>query len=142
MASTTLTLEFDKVMIALKKEVQDIMHNSTDDFKKVVSAEVHRSVYPYYRETLEYGRRKDDGGLSDTDNYDVVEGDLSLTLTNNTRSNPNYWRYRYSIPITEVVEEGSGYGWQDVPPRPFMDKALDKFAHDVLEPKITALGGD
>lgn len=128
-------------MSTLKNEVQHILHDNIDEFKKTVSEEVHSSVYPYYRESLEYDRRKDSGGLSDVNNYEVIEGELSLTLINKTESNPNYWKYKYSVPITEIVESGAGDGWENVPARPFMDKALEKFAHDVLEPQINKLGG-
>lgn len=141
MGRTSITLEFQNVMSTLKEEVQRILHDNIGEFKKAVSDEVHLSVYPMYYESLDYTRREDNGGLSDPNNYEVIEGDLSLTLTNKTMSNPNYWKYTYSIPITDVVEEGSGYGWENVPARPFMDKALDKFAHEVLEPQINELGG-
>lgn len=146
-----ITLEFNNVMASLKNEVQEILHDNIDKFKQTVSEEVHQSVYPAYSPkpythqgkgvTVSYQRRMDSGGLSDKDNYEVIEGDLSLTLTNKTTSGTNYWKYSYSIPITEVVEDGSGHGWQGVPARPFMEKALDKFAYDVLEPQINALGG-
>lgn len=141
MAKSSITLEFENVMSTLKNEVQRILHDNIDEFKKTVSEEVHSSVYPYYRESLEYDRRKDSGGLSDVNNYEVIEGELSLTLINKTESNPNYWKYKYSVPITEIVEGGTGDGWEGVPARPFMDKALDKFAHEVLEPQINELGG-
>ena len=141
MAKSSITLEFENVMSSLKNEVQRILHDNIDEFKKTVSEEVHSSVYPYYRESLEYDRRKDSGGLSDVNNYEVIEGELSLTLINKTESNPNYWKYKYSVPITEIVEGGTGDGWEDVPARPFMDKALDKFSHEVLEPQINELGG-
>lgn len=141
MAKTTVTLEFDLLTQALTSGVQGILHDNIENFKKCVSEEVHKSVYPMYPETLNYSRRGDGGGLSDPNNYEVVESDLTLTLTNKTRSNPNYWKYTYSIPITDVVEEGSGYGWEDVPARPFMDKALDRFAHEFIEPSINAMLG-
>lgn len=150
MAQSTITLEFENIMKSLKADVQEVLHANIEEFKKCVSEEVHKSVYPQYSpsaykiaggETTHYHRREDSGGLSDVNNYEVVEGDLSLTLTNRTSSNPNYWRYSYSTEITELVENGSGYGWEGVPARPFMEKALDRFAHEVLEPQINQLGG-
>lgn len=141
MANTSITLEFENIMSTMKGEVQRVLHDNIEQFKKVVSEEVHTSVYPFYRETLRYDRRKDSGGLSDVNNYEVIEGDLSLTLINKTKSNPNYWKFKYSVPITEIVEDGAGDGWENVPGRPFMDKALDRFAHEVLEPQINELGG-
>ena len=150
MAQSTITLEFENIMKSLKADVQEILHANIDEFKKCVSEEVHKSVYPAYSPasypiagggTAHYQRRMDGGGLSDVDNYEVIEGDLSLTLINRTSSNPNYWRYSYSTEITELVENGSGYGWEGVPSRPFMEKALDRFAHEVLEPQINQLGG-
>jgi dimeric dUTPase (all-alpha-NTP-PPase superfamily) len=139
--SSSITLEFKKITEQLEQQVQDILHANIEEFKKTVSEEVHKSVYPFYA-PKNYTRREDSGGLSDIDNYEVIENRLSLTLTNKTQSGTNYWKYRYSIPITEVVEEGSGDGWVDVPSRPFMEKALDKFAHEILEPQINALGGE
>ena len=150
MARTTITLEFENIMNSLKADVQEVLHANIDEFKKCVSEEVHKSVYPAYSpkaythsggNEIRYQRRMNNGGLSDVSNYEVVEGDLSLTLINNASSNPNYWKYSYSTEITELVEEGSGDGWVDVPARPFMEKALDRFAHEVLEPQINQLGG-
>lgn len=146
-----ITLEFDNIMISLKGQVQQILHDNIDEFKKCISSEVHKDVYPAYSpkkytnqaggKSISYNRRGDSGGLSDVDNYDVVEGDLSLTLTNKTESGTDYWKYMYSVPITELVENGSGYGWVGVPARPFMDKGAERFAHEILEPQIKALGG-
>lgn len=140
MAKTTLTIQIDAVKEAVISGVQQILHDNIEEFKKAVSEEVHSSVYPLYS-PMDYERRGDGGGLSDVGNYEVIEGNLSLTLTNRTMSNPNYWRHSYSIPITEVVEDGSGYGWEGVPSRPFMDKALEKFANDTIVPQIEALLG-
>ena len=128
-------------MAGLKNEVQGILHNNIEAFKETVSEEADSSVYGAYSSAY-YSPRGHSGGLSDVSNYDVTEGDLSLTLRNRTTSGTNYWKYQYSVETTEIVEEGSGDGWVGVPARPFMDKALDKFAHDVLEPQISALGGD
>ena len=148
MAESSITLEFANITKELENQVQDILHSSIEDFKKCVKEEAENAVYngPYepvsYPYRPAYRRRGENGGLMDTGNYEVIEDRLSLKLTNKTRSNPLYWAYTYSTDTTELVEEGTGYGWIGVPERPFMDKALDKFAHDVLEPKITALGGD
>ena len=62
MATTSITLEFENLMYMLKGEVQRVLHDNIEQFKKVVSEEVHTSVYPFYRETLRYDRRKDSGG--------------------------------------------------------------------------------
>ena len=140
MARSTITLEFDKLTEKLTSGVQDILHSNIEQFKQCVSDEVHKSVYPFYS-PKDYSRRGDVGGLSDISNYEVIEGDLSLILRNNTSSGTNYWKYSYSIPITEIVENGTGDGWVGVPARPFMDKALDKFAHEIIEPQINALLG-
>lgn len=140
MARSTITLEFEKLTGKLTSGVQEILHTNIEQFKKCVSEEVHNSVYPAYS-PKDYDRRGDSGGLSDTGNYEVIEGNLSLLLTNKTESGTEYWKYSYSVPITEIVENGSGYGWVGVPARPFMDKALDKFAHEIIEPQINALLG-
>ena len=143
MAKSTVTLEFDRITQELKPGIQNILSNNKETFKKCVSDEVHRSVYPLYTPSPQgrYVRRMDNGGLSDTDNYEVIEGDLSLKLINRTESGQDYWKFSYSMPITELVEEGKGHGWVGVPERPFMDKALDTFAHDIIEPQIIALLG-
>ncbi len=135
MASGNITLDFDNIMRDVRREIQEVLHDNTDQFKKCVSDQVHQSVYPAYTPKA-YTRREDGGGLSDPNNYEVFESDLSLTLLNTTISGPDYWKYSYPTFITEIVEDGSGDGWQGVPARPFMEKALNKFAYDILEPEI------
>lgn len=142
MAKNTITLVFENLKKEMTDGIQMLLSDSKEDFKKCVSEEVHKSVYSAYSpDPLVYQRRMDNGGLSDTENYEVIEGDLSLMLTNKTNSNPNYWKYSYSVPITELVENGSGDGWIGVPERPFMDKALERFAYEIIEPKIKAMLG-
>ena len=141
MGRSSITLEFETALANIRGEIQTILHDNIQTFKETISEEVHKSVYPVYS-PKDYDRREDSGGLSDINNYDVTEGDLSLTLSNNTVSSPNYWKYTYSVPITEIVENGSGDGWVGVPARPFMEKGLDKFAYDILQPQIEKrLGG-
>ena len=139
--ASEITLEFNNVMASIKNEVQAVLHGNIEKFKDIVSKEVHSSVYTAYS-SARYERRGDSGGLSDVNNYEVEEGNLSLTLTNKTESGTNYWKYSYSVPITEIVENGTGDGWVGVPARPFMENALDEFAYGILEPQINALGGD
>lgn len=138
MATGNITLDFDNIMRDLRREIQDVLADNIEKFKQTVSEQVHETVYPAYA-PKNYTRRGDGGGLSDPNNYEVFQGDLSLTLMNITSSGPGY---QYPVFTTEIVENGSGYGWQGVPARPFMEKALDKFAYDVLEPEIQKrLGG-
>lgn len=139
MTQQSLMLEFQSIMYDMENKVQGIMHDSIDDFKNTVAKHADKSVYPAYT-PKRYNRRMDAGGLSDTANYEVTEDKLELTLNNKTTSGGNYG---YSIDITDVVEQGNGYGWEDIPARPFMDDALDEFAHEILEPRIReALGGE
>jgi hypothetical protein len=139
MSKTSMMLEFRTIMQNAENKIQGVMHDSIDDFKNTVSEHAKSDVYPLYT-PMRYFRRMDAGGLSDTANYEVTEGRLELTLNNKTKSGAPYG---YSIDITDVVEEGNGYGWRDIPARPFMDKALEEFAHEILEPRIReALGGD
>lgn len=139
MTRSSILLEFQMLMQDAENKIQNAMHDSIDDFKKTVSRHVHSDVYPEYT-PKRYSRRGDNGGLSFQDNYEVTEGHLELTLNNRTASGAPFG---YSIDITDVVEGGNGYGWQDIPPRPFMDKALDEFSHEILEPRIKeALGGE
>lgn len=138
MSSTTIVLELNNILESAEYEVQRIMHDSINDFKETVSQAAQDNVYDFPQGN--YIRRGTNGGLSDTSNYEVVEGELSLTLTNRTTSGEPFG---YSIDTTDVVENGNGYGWNNIPPRPFMDKALDKFVYEVLEPRIEkALGGE
>lgn len=139
MTKSSILLEFQTLMQDAENKTQGVMHDSIDDFKKTVSQHVHSDVYPEYT-PKRYSRRGDNGGLSSPDNYEVTEGHLELTLNNKTASGSPYG---YSIDITDVVEEGNGYGWRGIPARPFMDKALEEFAHEILEPRIKeALGGE
>ena len=139
MTQSSLMLEFNTILQDAESRVQSVMHESIEDFKKTVSKHVHSDVYPEYT-PKRYMRRGDNGGLSSTDNYEVTEGHLELTLNNRTTSGSPFG---YSIDITDVIEGGNGYGWQNIPARPFMDKALDEFAHEILEPRIReALGGE
>lgn len=138
--TSKITLEFDNVMGALKKEIQDVLVESEEEFKKAISDQAHSDVYGAYSSKY-YSPRMDAGGLSSTDNYEITEGDLSLTLRNRTESGTDYWKYKYSIETTDVVENGSGHGWKGVPARPFMEKGLERFAYDILEPKLNKLGG-
>ena len=140
MSKASITLEFAKLEEALTAGVQDILHANIGEFKKCVSEEVEASVYPMYS-PKDYSRRGAAGGLAGENNYEVQEGALSLTLINRTMSNPDYWAFTYPVEITEIVEDGSGHGWVGVPARPFMEKALEKFAHEIIEPQINAMLG-
>lgn len=103
-------------------------------------------VYGLYTPS-EYVRRGEDGGLADWKNYEVVnEGPMAISIINNTVGNSKYappasegYDEGY---INDIIESGHGYWWRESSiyrsplPRPFMDKACDKFVDDYLMPSI------
>lgn len=133
----------------IEGEIQTIMHHSIDDFKDAVSQSVKDNVYAAYASNASepYKRRKENGGLSDPDNYEVEEGKLSLMLYNNTRGNEAYappnsegWNPGY---ITDIIESGKGYKWKESEifkqqpyKRPFMTIAQNNFIDDILLPRM------
>lgn len=137
------------VVKEIENEMQTIMHDSIDDFKDAVAKSAEDNVYAAYTSNAEepYQRRKSSGGLSDTENYEVEEGRLSLTLYNNTRGNEAYappnsdgWNPGF---ITGIIESGKGYHWkqsdifkQQPYKRLFMTIAQNNFIDDILLPRF------
>jgi alcohol dehydrogenase YqhD (iron-dependent ADH family) len=82
--------------------------------------------------------------IADPNNYEVQEGDLQMTIINNTTGNPAYSGSdgRDSGYINDIIESGSGYHWRNSEmyrhpvARPFMEKAGDTLVDDVLIPLI------
>lgn len=106
---------------ALEAEVADAL-------KAEVRRSVETNVYDRYQPTA-YERRRDDGGLSDTDNYvtytESIGNEHTLFLDSITAD--NHYTGNGSRKITDVVETGKGYSyWEDAFPRPFMEKALEQ----------------
>lgn len=104
-----------------------------DGFKQAISESVHKNVYSVGEPNEIYGRREDEGGLSDTDNYDTSadggDGEYTLSLHNGT---PFQQFYGGTPPtyttLTEVIETGNPNFYQYyVGARPFMDKGRDQF---------------
>lgn len=105
----------------------------------------------YYDEPPET-RRYENDGLKDWHNYHVMNiGKMNMTIINETKGASVWatgfgpypsegWDAGY---INDIIENGVGYHWtgsliyQLQPyPRPFMEKALDKFTDDYLLPSI------
>ena len=110
-------------------------------------------------------RRYDKGGLMDWHNYHVLNiGKMNMTVINETKGNWVWDGYAIQMRgrplsgiyypsegwdpgyINDIIEEGIGYNWRrseiykNQPyPRPFMEKACDKFVDDYLLPTIHSL---
>lgn len=86
-------------------------------------------------------------GVGDERSYEVtINGeDLSMTIESMVQGNPRYSKSDGWDPgdITDIIEGGSGYHWKHSEiykrqpvPRPWMEKAGDDFAENVLLPMI------
>lgn len=132
-----------------------------DSTKDLVYAKYEPKGSPKYTDPgYPISRRYDQDGLMDWHNYHVLNiGKMNMTVINETKGNSAWasvgssgrilgWVYFPSEGwdpgyINDIIEEGVGYHWtrseiyQRQPyPRPFMEKALDKFTDDYLLPSI------
>lgn len=96
--------------------------------KNEIAYMVETAVYPAYSPT-EYKRRGTGGGLADKSLYEVTNGDMTLTVSDNRRE-------------VGVVESGIGYQWENSQiykmqpfPRPYFEQAEQNTAEDA-EPMI------
>ena len=145
--------DFSDVFQDLEKKIDAYMRdNTTREIASKVFAETacredgNDLVYSLYSPG-EYVRRGENGGLADWRNYETVNnGVMTITVYNNTVGNPNYAPpasegYDEGF-INDIIESGRGYWWRKSSiyrsrlPRPFMDKACDKFVDDYLMPMI------
>lgn len=131
-----IDIEFQSVIKDIENDIQKGLHDLIPDFKKAVHESTNENVYEVYY-PKDYNRRMENGGLGDEDNYEVIEDRLSLTLINNT---PNNSTPRYGGYVTDIIESGLGYNWSSaVPARPFMDKALERFVEEKVNPMLDDL---
>lgn len=142
----SLNDEIQTILNEIQQEIQTGLHDLIPEFKECVSRSADENVYSLYTPT-QYERRENNGGLSDPGNYEVNEGDMSLTLVNNTPGNAERAGEGYdSGAITDLIESGTGYHWREskiykmMPyPRPFMEKAENDFADSRVGPMIDRL---
>lgn len=138
--------ELNSILAEVKNGIQQVLHDYIPVFKDTVAASTGELVYAKYTSPAEvpYMQRESAGGLADPNNYEVQEGDLQLTIFNNTTGNAAYsgsdgWDSGY---INDIIESGSGYHWRNSEmyrhpvARPFMEKAGDTFVDDILIPLI------
>ena len=99
----TLRQEADEILNRANQAIQGAMNAQiAEGAKGILSAAVKAYVYPKYDPT-QYIRRKDSGGLSDRDMYEVTEdgsgGDTHEIVVADNRHEVG------------VVESGTGYTW-------------------------------
>lgn len=99
----TLRQEADEILNRANQAIQGAMNAQiAEGAKGILSAAVKEIVYPNYEPT-EYVRRRDSGGLSDRDMYEVTEdgggGDVHEIIVADNRHEVG------------VVESGTGYTW-------------------------------
>lgn len=153
--------DFSDVFKDLENKIDEFMHFDTthEAASRIFADSTGELVYGKYtpmgdpnydQPGYPVSRRIDKGGLGDWQNYYVSNPDkLTMTVTNETRGN-TYWIGRAwdgvdGGYITDIIESGQGYLWQDSKiyhdrtPRPFMEQACDKFVDDYLLPTIHSL---
>ena len=152
--------DFSDVFADIEKKIDAFMK---DDATKELASRMFAETayredgedYVYSRYTpSEYVRRYTDGGLGDWRNYEVTEtGPMEIEVSNNTVGNsfyqpPKSEGYDEGY-INDIIENGVGYWWRKSYiyrhpiPRPFMQKACDRFVDDYLLPSIhVTLFGD
>lgn len=138
--------EFDHEVGQVRKRIEEALPVLETLMKVETSNAVEDLVYPAYEPT-KYGRRMENGGMSDMRNYytKIDKSKLSVTLENRTRGASDYSDSDGWDPgqISDIIEEGVGYWWkrsqifQDQPvPRPYTRyaemKASDDFETGVL----------
>lgn len=145
---------FNDLFNEIEREVSNVMTSpeSQKRLKEHARAAAFEYVYPLYGDMMDdsvpsaraYKRRYTEGGLGDPDNYEVLTGELELTVINNTPGNGEQpgesWT---SGPINDIIEQGIGYGWRHSDiymyqpfPRPFMSQGVDEFTDEYLLPEI------
>ena len=103
--------------VMLKATVEQAMHETVAPLvKELESKNVEKYVYNVYPEPTEYERRGNDGGLADvrnmTEDVKIVGNSVEMTVTNNTKSNPDFLPYwKTPVPIAPLVEYGMDYDY-------------------------------
>lgn len=157
--------DFSDVFQDLEKKIDAFMRDDTtkeiasrmfaESTQELVYDKYEPKGHPKYTDPgYPISRRYDSDGLKDWRNYHVLNiGKMNMTVINETKGN-SYWNPQWNPSawdpwdpgyINDIIEEGVGYNWkkseiyQKQPyPRPFMEKACDKFVDDYLMPSIHA----
>lgn len=137
--------DFSDLFKQIENEINAVINSA--EAKKQLSEHMaysaYENVYPLYSPTV-YNRRMSGGGLGSPLNYEVITGDLQMTVRNETTGNGGQpgesWT---SGPINDIIETGMGYGWKHSEiyqmqpyPRPFMQQGIDEFTDEYLLPEI------
>lgn len=154
--------ELQSIIQAIKNEIQYTMIRNLDACRKVFATTAANEIFggeqdggpseedlaagnKYISRTL-HGAFNGTYGVGDERSYEVTVGkDLSMTIESTVQGNPRYARSQGWDPgnITDIIEGGSGYHWEHSAiylaqpvPRPWMDKAGEEFAENLLMPMI------
>ena len=124
--------DVNSLMEAINASLSEFMNTTgVETVKKAISKSVDERVYATYTNSgpRKYIRRKTSGGLSDPNQYEVVDdstvGDTHQILVSDDRHEVG------------VVESGQGYKWknsrmaQDPFPRPYFEPADERVAIDL-----------
>ena len=155
--------DFTDVFQDIENKIDNFMKDDTtkEAASRIFAESTQGLVYDKYEPTLYDSvpetRRYENDGLKDWHNYEVLNiGKMSMTIINETKG-----AYHWASPgikgrifgpyssegwdagyINDIIESGIGYHWHasqiyiERIPRPFMEKALDKFVDDYLLPSI------
>lgn len=107
----------DDLFRYIEKQTKDVMKKEVaDEAKQAMSEAVQASVYDAYVPKY-YTRRGKNGGLADTDNYDVYEIPNGIEVVNNTPPDNGS-----SVDLDDIICNGLG---QQPFPRDFYKEAID-----------------
>ena len=107
----------DDLFRYIEKQTKDVMKKEVaDEAKQSMSEAVQSSVYDVYAPKY-YTRRGKNGGLADTDNYDVYEIPDGIEVVNNTPPDNGS-----SVDLDDIICNGLG---QQPFPRDFYKETID-----------------
>ena len=96
--------DLDDLFRYIEKQTQDVMKKEVaDKAKQAMSEAVQSSVYDVY-DPKYYTRRGKNGGLSDTNNYDVYEIPDGIEVVNNTPPDNGS-----SVDLDDIICNGLGH---------------------------------
>jgi hypothetical protein len=124
----------DELLADLRKEVENSL--KTDVTQKTIELEkehIKSDVYAKYEPT-QYSRRKEIGGLLDTENFQVEDLGDGVEITNITEDDESgKW-------IVPTIEYGTGYEWEKSRiykmqpyPRPFVENTKNDLENGKLK---------
>lgn len=144
--------ELAEIIQAIENAITHTMISLVQPCKMMFATYAGNEVLSAYKPT-EYTRRSEEGsyngtyGVADEKSYEITVEGTSMTIESTVQGNPRYagtdgWD---SGNITDIIEGGSGYHWRHSEiyrrqpvPRPWMDKAGDDFADNMLMPMVDA----